>query len=619
MKNIGNILSLAVAVVLMITGCQMDEPELDSIIESTELNFSVTQNPDDPNMVILESLTPNVIPMWVTPVGRSTKVKDTVRLPFSGTYDFVYNVSSGGGFMNGDTTTLDITTMNLSYVDDPLWNLLTGGVGETKTWIMDNGAYGLATGPCSFADPALNQVWGDYTSNWDPPGDDPNIEATEATYNAEMTFSLDGGAFLTTIKPNEGGITESGTFFLDAEARTLSSTDATILRVETLIANADNWTTNLNILELTNDQLRVAVFRTNEEGPWWYILNYVSKEYAENYEPGFTPDPNFDHGDQMLILAGNSSSEWKLSSETPFNWVNLEGGFLNEWFESTDYPDWTGFNADAVENFDGARISFSRTGEVVLTADDASEMYGTFSIDEKTNLVTFSEVRPSIYIGGGWVYASTTEYVEDDAENVISEDNQWKIIRTGTTSGVVTDVWFGKRDPEKAEYMVFHFELVSGAPDVEREMIRGLTGGISGETSSTFKIDLDHPVDWTDPLGVGWTEPGSQADWYWSEAVAASVANQRITFSQVDGVITATKIDEDGVSTSSSVEIDADTRSIILSDIDIIQFGAGSELPTTGPEYRWVRGEFNAVADEGLWIGLKTGDTEYIAYHYILD
>src|SRR5690606_22203890 len=116
-----------------------------------------------------------------------------------------------------------------------------------------------------------------------------------------------------------------------------------------------------------------------------------------------------------------------------------------------------------------------------------------------------------------------------------SGENQWKIVKVSTISGVVTDVWFGKRDPSKPEYMVYHFTLEAGVPNVEREIIKALCGSAIDESSRTFKIDLDWPVDWTNLQGVGWTVAGTQEDWYWNEDIAASVANQTLTFSQTDG------------------------------------------------------------------------------------
>jgi hypothetical protein len=494
-----------------------------------------------------------------------------------------------------------------------LWTALTGGVGKSKTWVLDNGKYGFGTGPLAYADPTKTQTWRSYAFNWDP----ADVGQTANDMAAQMTFSLIGGPFLKTVKPNESG-NESGTFFLNADGHTLSTTDATIIRPAGFIGNVTNWNTNLNILELTEDLLRIAVYRTNSEGPWWYVLSFVSKEHAETYVPEAVPDPNFNFGDQLQILAGNSATTWKIHQQTPFNWTDLNGVYLNNWYAAADYPGWTGFSPAAVADFDNARITFTRTGDVTVVKDDGTTQLGSFALDQAKNMITFEGVKPSFYISGGWVTATTTDYFEDAGGNVITGDNQWKIIKTRVVAGVTTEVWFGKRDPAKKEYMVFHFILASGIPDMKKEMIKGLTGKATGESSRSFKIDTKWPVDWTNPEGTGWTVSGVQADWYWSAAVAASVKNQSLTFKQVNGVVTVTKVDEQGNTTTSPVTIDGDNQMIIINDIDIIKFGAGSGLPTTGPAYKWVRGDFSKVATDGLWIGVLSKPLEYTAYHYIL-
>lgn len=620
MNKITRIFTAILAALVFATSCVDDNQELGVLLDKSQINFEVIQDFEASpggNTVILRNNTPGTVSMWDYGTGRSTKAQETICFAFQGEYVIKFSAVTAGGLVEMDPVTIQVTGDNLDCVNDPLWTMLTGGVGNEKTWILDNGKYGLSTGPLAYADPGRAQVWGDYQPNWEPaPGDvgiGPEYEA------AEMTFSLDGGPFLTTVKPNEPGGDESGTFFLDAENHTLSTTDATIIRPASFIANASNWTDKLNILELTEDRMRIAVMRTNDEGPWYYILNYVSKEYAENYVPSFVPDPNFDHGDQLFFLAGNSATTWKFNTETPFNWTDLNGTFLNAgWRSISDYPDWTGYNAGAIPNIDNVRITFGRNGDVTIVKDDGAIEKGDFMLNETKNIISFQGVKPEFYISGGWVNATTTSYFEDEGGNVITGENEWKIVKTKTVAGVVTDVWFGKRDTGKKEYMVFHFELVSGHPDVYKEMLKGLTGGTTGTTSRTFKIDTNWPVDWTNLDGTGWTVPGVQEGWYWSPEIAASVQGQTLTFTQTDGVVTVTKKDESGAISSSPVTIDAETQTINIPDINIIQFGAGSWLPTSGPEYKWVRGDFTEVPENGFWLGVASSPTEYTAYHYVL-
>ena len=603
---------------LFLTACQDDDNELGAILDKSQIKFEVEQIytiDEGGNTVVLRNFTPETVAMWDYETGRSTKMTDTVRFPFKGEYTIKFSAMTAGGVVAMDSIVIDVTEDNLMYVSDPLWIVLTGGVGESKTWIPDNGQYGLAPGPLSYADPGGNPTWGDFSPNWEPTV--VELGATAEDMAAEMTFSLEGGPFLTTVKPNEGE-NESGTFSLNAAAHTLSTTDATIIRPASFIPNASNWTDNLSILELNENQLRVAVMRTNEEGPWLYILNYVSKEYAENYVPGYTPDPNFDHGNQMEILAGSSSTTWKLSTESPFNWAKLDGSLKYAWYSSADYPDSTGYSTAKVSNIENVRLTFSKTGDVVLRQNDGTIDQGMFSINENKNLITFEGFKPSISVSGE-TEITTTEYFEDDEGNRIAGDNQWKIVKTYSVAGVTTDVWFGKRDTSKPEYMVYHFVLESEGPDLKRVVTRAIAGGVVGETSKTFQIDVNWPVDWVNPLGEGWTVAGTQDDWYWSEDIAASVENQSITFTQVNGEVMMSKVDEAGTTSTSSVEINSDGI-ITIPDANIIQFGAGSWLPTAGPEYKWVKQDVDEDGEvTGFWIGKINSPSETIVYHYVLE
>lgn len=449
MKNIYTLIFAVLSVILLATSCSPDEPQLGGTISKDQLKFSITQNPDDPNMVILESLTPNATPYWTTPLGRSTRVKDTVRIAFPGTYTFTYGVLSEGGATDADPFVLTLTTSNLTYVDDPLWANLTGGVGKEKVWRLDYGTYGLNAGPLTYCEPQT--TWTEWQAGtakvgWAPAWIDNQWIIEEADKNSRMTFSLKGGAYMKTHKVTEG-VDESGTFFLDVNNHTLTTTDATILRSKNFIANATNWNKNLVVLSLTENQLMVGVRRTNSEGDYLYVWNFVSDTYAENYVPEETGDPNFDFGDQTEILAVNTSKTWVLDPQVPFNWADLNGKLLNEWNSRADIiaAGWTGYDDSSVANIDGCSITFTKDGKVTVRQDNGTETHGTYTNTESTNTITFKDVTPTFIIAG-WISVATTE------------ENQWKIVKVESdVAGSVTGIWFGKRDPAKAEYMVFHF------------------------------------------------------------------------------------------------------------------------------------------------------------------
>lgn len=450
MKNIYKSILAILSIAILFSSCSPNEPELGAAIPKEQLKFSITQNPDDPNMVILESLTPNASPFWTTPMGRSTLVRDTVRIAFPGTYTFTYGALSNGGATQADPFELTITTTNLSYVDNPLWTNLTGGAGNEKVWRLDYGMYGLNAGPLTYCAPLTTWTqWqaGTAEIGWAPSWNDNKWIIEEADKDSRMTFSLKGGAYMKTHKVTEG-VDESGTFFLDVNNHTLSTTDATILRSKSFIANASNWNKNLVILSLTENQLMVGVRRTNSEGDYLYVWNFVSDRYAENYVPEDVEDPNFNFGNQTEILAVNTSKTWVLDTEVPFNWSDLNGKFLNEWSSRADIMSlagWTGYNDSSVANIDGCSITFTKDGRVTVRQDNGTETTGTYKNTQSTNTITFKDVKPSFPIEG-WISVETTD------------ENQWKIVKVEhDVLGNVSGIWFGKRDPAKAEYMVFHF------------------------------------------------------------------------------------------------------------------------------------------------------------------
>jgi len=360
MKEIKIITTLMalVAGMTLVTSCVDDNKELGSVLTKDQIELQVTQDfATDPggNTVILKNNTPGTVSMWDYGTGRSTRMQDTIHFAFKGDYIIKRSVVTAGGIVDLDPVTISVTENNLSYVSGELWTLLTGGVGHEKTWVLDYGKHGIFDGPLSYYEPQT--TWtemhnGTAKLGWAPAWADNQWIIPEADKASTMTFSLIGGPFLKTHKVTEG-VDESGSYFLDITGRTLTTTDATILRSASFIPNASNWNSNLVILSLTEDQLQVGVRRTNNEGDYLYVWNYISKEYADNYVPPVVPDPNFNFKNQLDILAGTTSKTWRLDTQVPFNWSDLSGKMLNEkWVSRATIDSWTGFDDADVEGFD---------------------------------------------------------------------------------------------------------------------------------------------------------------------------------------------------------------------------------------------------------------------------
>lgn len=504
MKNI-RILFTFIFLAGLFASCQEDMLELGDLPSAGELKFDISQNPNDPNMVILESQTPDVIPFWSHPMGRSTRVRDTVKLAFPGTYKFVYGVQSGAGLVTADTVTLEITTTNLSYVEDPLWNNLTGGVGESKTWLLDLNADGVSKyfdGPMYFF--GTDNGWmgeclveGGDCWNWSPEWAGNQWIATAGDYG-QMTFSLEGNAQLTVdhqMLPARG--VETGTYFLDVDNHILTTTDATPLHTAENEDCAETWS-SARVFSLTEDYMQLGFLRKSScDGAALLVFNYISQEYAENWVPDDQPDPEPElpdgwYDDVTSIV--ETELKWVLSPETPFNWTGLDGAFLNNWTAVEDYPDWSGFNASVPATYANfSLVMDSQDSTVEYVAPDGSVTTGTFTLDGD-GVFTFDGINPSFDIGSAIDFNTTAE-------------NQLRILKIEKQAGAVTGMWVGAKDPEKPEYLAYHLILDSKGNDdgkvegteVAFDNSKLIIGDLEGKGNLRLELYNDFGSTKTDP------------------------------------------------------------------------------------------------------------------------
>src|SRR5690242_7993931 len=97
MKNNFKLLIAIIGTALLYSSCRPDKYELGPLANKADLKFTIAPSTKNPNDIVLTSLTPGLTPLWVTPYGQSIRVKDTINVPFPGTYKFVYGVESAGG------------------------------------------------------------------------------------------------------------------------------------------------------------------------------------------------------------------------------------------------------------------------------------------------------------------------------------------------------------------------------------------------------------------------------------------------------------------------------------------------------------------------------------------
>jgi hypothetical protein len=274
MKNKFQILYIILGVTLLFTACTPEEYELGALMEKSELKYTITPSESNPNDIVLESLTPNVTPMWVTPYGQSTRVKDTINVPFPGTYKFVYGVESDGGFVQADTVSVDITTIDQNTVSTPMWVNLAGGYNKEKTWVLDIDANAKSKyfyGPVYYAGPDYSWEWDAGWADWIMPA---------ADYGT-MTFDLKGDANFKSDNKTLGGLAV-GKFMLYPSSSQLATFDAELLHdAGNQGTRVDDWYAKVLIKSLTDSTMQLVLVA--DAGTLWLIYNYVSLDYYNTH------------------------------------------------------------------------------------------------------------------------------------------------------------------------------------------------------------------------------------------------------------------------------------------------------------------------------------------------
>lgn len=464
-----------------VSACMPEEYELGTVDVAAEdlvpgLAYTVTQDSSDPNTIYLKNLMTGYTPLWEHPQGRSQKNEITLKIAFKGTYVIKFGVETAGGYVYGEPYTLELTTDNLSYVDDPMWNTLTGGNGQSKTWKLDVAADGCKyyAGPLFFygTDDWYGNVTGgqeatDYNGDgavdsWNWAADWAGngswlLGGTGAMDYGTMTFDLIDGAHVKVTRLNADGSVESeqnGTFLLDTENYSLSMSDAGILHDPGRDAIVTQWG-NARVLQLTDDFLQLGVIRDNDpnEGPCLLVYNYISQNYWDNppapEEPAKPSEPVLPEGWQDIVgTISQTAIEWKLSDQNPLDWCNLDGSRMNGWLSPDQYADWLGTPDPAV--YEGFSLTMdSADNSYKAVTPDGTEVEGTYTLDEK-GVYTFDNGIPSFTVVGWASFATTAE-------------NQLRIMEIVTKNGIVSEMWVGAKDPAKEEYMGYHLVANVGA------------------------------------------------------------------------------------------------------------------------------------------------------------
>lgn len=653
MKKIFKILTTFFAGIFMVTSCSPEEFRLGSVdVKPGDLvpgiAYKVESDPQNPNIVHLTSLMDEKFqPLWDHPQGRSLEKTVSLRIPFPGTYSVKFGVQTRGGVVYGEPSNFTVANFYAPFVEDPLWELLSGGVDKEKVWVLDLDEDGLSrhfNGPLYFY--GTDDSWATVTKgktvegdswNWSPDYKGNSWLMDTGDYGT-MTFDLKGAA---NVRVNHnmlsGRGTEVGKYMIDTENKTMRLNDASPLHDRNRDGQVVDWG-NLRIMSLTKDFMQLGVIRDEAlsgEGPALLVYNYISKEFKDNWVPGNVAEPEPPYtGDANgdLTTSTTTSKKWVLSTNNPYDWASLAGDMLNGWSTPQDYANtrWAPYDASLIKNIS---LTLNKTGDkggtYTFTDGGGVPINGSYTIEEKNHIKFDKDISFTI---SGWVSLATTA------------DKMLRILKTELdASGNVKGIWLGQRDPVKPEYFAYHF--VPGGSGAAADPTAAWKTALVGKT---FKPDVNWFADWVGgapAFAGGWTSASTFGSdyttngWVWTKEVRDVAESATLRFFEEGGnVKVELKQKKEGKDFSAvgTVKIDPE-KSILNINIPLVDYvgTAGSWLntkntkSTTGNEFDWhfvSHGGSNLsnINTNGFWLGAVTGSVaagdakdEVLIFHFV--
>lgn len=485
-------LLLAGMMVMLFSACTADDHDLpapdvtvDDLAEG--ISFSVTRDADNPNIVYLKSLLPSSYQVvWEHPMGRTQAAECTLRMPFDGNYEVKFGVNTRGGYVWSNPVAFTIEDFCADFVAGEAWEFLAGGAGNSKTWVPDNGNYGMKQGFYSCFDPSTvhadminnNGNWTTDGKTWWEPANGDLDGFIEADLFGEMTFSLQGKAGVS-VK-FENGISpavQEGIFNFDTDGYTMSIDGAQFLHALWAHDKSEDWSKGLQVLVLTKDQLMIGNYRSEAlsgEGRCIYCWNFVSKEYADSYVPPVVteePTPTLPEDWKNALESQVAYCSWNLDADVPFDWFTLDGTRKNGYAAPKDYPS----AYTPIEFDDPLKLKLATLSREMFTlTTPAGSVEGTYSITDD-GFIKFDTSLGATLIAGDKMFFRT------DA------DNSLRVLSYDTDDlGRISDLWVGVKETDFSgkgvQYVGYHFVADFG--------------GSEGPTAYKVGLGYNNTSDW---------------------------------------------------------------------------------------------------------------------------
>ncbi|NQV53572.1 MAG: PKD domain-containing protein [Flavobacteriales bacterium] len=394
---------------LTIGACKKDKIEAPT---EEDAQFTYTTSSESDNILIFTASNAELIAQWTFgngSTGEGTTVE--AQYPLAGNYEVTLAVFNEEG-QASSSQTITIAQDDPSLLDDPLYNLLTGGIDiGSKTWVMDSlidGHFGVGPNPVG--------AGGLYPEWWEALcSEKPNT----GLYSDRYTFTLQGFGFdmatngLVYIddlqESNFPGAYENlGDYSAPYEDQ-LGETwkievgDDTMLTVSGGFLGFYTGTTEYQIIKLTENELFLRYLDASESVNSWYIrLTPVDADNGTDCETGggggntYSLPIDFETIEPEFSVFGGSSDT--IIDNPDQSGINTSNRVLE-----TVHGDqtWAGLFVDITDPFD-----FSTNTTITLKVWAPSTGTMRVKLEAQASSTTFVEKDVEVTAANEWVEVS---------------------------------------------------------------------------------------------------------------------------------------------------------------------------------------------------------------------
>lgn len=399
-------LTFAMVSIIALASCKKDEPTLIDPPTAEDAQFTYVPSADNPNIIEFMASNPDMTASWDFGNGSTgTGTNVSATYPYAGTYTVTLTVLNQGG-SNSSTQEIVIANDDLSLLDDPIFNALTGGTGGpgSRTWVIDSTVAGhLGVGP----DPesALGAVPEWWAAN-------PLDKAGVGLYNDRYVFTLNAFKF---DMINNGDVYVHNEFAADFPGSYENLTDYTAPYTDQL---NESWTLNMDddtTISISGDAFigmwtgvqEYRIILLNDTALWLQYkhatggLNWYLKLIPEGFEhSGEVIEPttyslpiDFEGAPVTLTTFGGSS--YSIIANPDASGINTSATVLET---VHGIETWAGLFVDLTDPLD-----FSTNTQIALKVWAPATGPIRIKIEDSTDPTTFLELDADVTVANTWV------------------------------------------------------------------------------------------------------------------------------------------------------------------------------------------------------------------------